>query len=310
MRDRIAGIACRDRKFAAGNEGGGLAGNRRQVRFGQRAHHTGAFHGAHGRGHRGQPLEDARSGKAVVGDQRSAKGGEWVAVVEVHDRGAVVHAGAEIDAHLLDNVAPHFRNIDLQHHLVAAADGDGVDDLVGAADQPRGEVAGLLGFDRARYRAGQDHAFADAIDLDSRQRLPQGRPHAVEVALDRDVVGADLLAVGVEKHHVGLADRSADDIGALRRANDGIGDLGIGHQYVLHFARQIDDHRFADAERKKACLDRADGRCRHRILAGIPGQFLGQFLVDLGRYDRHQRAERQRGDGRKQQGPHRSRPHR
>ena len=52
------------------------------------------------------------------------KRGERIAVVEVHDRGAIVHAGAEIDAHLLDDVAPHFRDGDLQHHLIAAADGD------------------------------------------------------------------------------------------------------------------------------------------------------------------------------------------
>ena len=29
-------------------------------------------------------------------------------LLKLHDRGAVVHAGAEIDAHLLDDVAPHF----------------------------------------------------------------------------------------------------------------------------------------------------------------------------------------------------------
>src|SRR5204863_6983723 len=134
-------------------------------------------------------------------------------------------AGREIDAHLLDDVAPDFRDIDLEHHLVAAANHDRVDDLVGPANQPRGDFAGLLGFDRARHRAGQHHAVADAVDLDSRHRLPQRGAHAVEVTLDRDVVGSDLLAVGIEKHDVGLADRTADDIGALRGTNDGIGDL-------------------------------------------------------------------------------------
>ena len=69
---------------------------------------------------------------------------------------------------LLDDVAPHFRDGDLQHHLVAAADDDRVDDLVGAADQPRRDIAGLLGLDRARYRAGQHDAVADALDLDAR----------------------------------------------------------------------------------------------------------------------------------------------
>ena len=64
------------------------------------------------------------------------------------DRGAVIHAGTEIDAHLLDDVPPHFRDGDLEHHLVAAADDDRVDDLFGAADQPCGDIAGLLGLDR------------------------------------------------------------------------------------------------------------------------------------------------------------------
>ena len=47
-----------------------------------------------------------------------------IAVVEIHDRGAVIHAAGEIDAELLDDVAPHFGDGDLQHHLVAAADRD------------------------------------------------------------------------------------------------------------------------------------------------------------------------------------------
>ena len=54
-----------------------------------------------------QALEQARCGQAVVGDQRTAKGRERVGVVEVHDRGAVVHAGRQVDAHLLDDVAPN-----------------------------------------------------------------------------------------------------------------------------------------------------------------------------------------------------------
>ena len=59
-RDRVAGIAGGDRKFAAGDEGRGLAGDRRQVRFGQRAHHAGAFHRAQRRLHRRQSrLSDA-----------------------------------------------------------------------------------------------------------------------------------------------------------------------------------------------------------------------------------------------------------
>ena len=83
--------------------------------------------------------------------------------------------------------------------------------------------------------------------------------HAVEVALDRDVVGGDLLARGIEEHDVGLADRGADDVGALRRADHGVGDLGIGDQHILDVARQVDHDRFADAERKEARIHLAVG---------------------------------------------------
>ena len=234
-----------------------FAGNRRQIGLGQRPHHAGAFHRAHGRAHRRHALEDGGGLEAVVGHQRTAKGGERVLVVEVHHGGAVVHAGAEVDAHLLDDVAPYLGDIDLQHHLVAAADDDGVDDLVGAADQPRRDVAGLLRLDRACHRAGQHHAFADAFDVDAGQSLPQRGADAVEVALHRDVIGGDLLTVAVEEHDIGLADVAADDVGALRRADHGVGNLGIGDQHILGLARQIDDHGLAGAERKKPRLHRS-----------------------------------------------------
>ena len=253
-----------------------LAGNCSQVRFGQRAHHARALHRAHGRLHRRKTLGDAYDLRAVLANQRAAVGRERVAVIEVHDGGAVVHAGTEVDAHLLDDVAPYLGDVDLQHHLVAAADGDGVDDLVGAAHQARGEITGLLGLDRARYRAGEDDAVADAFDLNSRQRLPERGAHAIQIALDRDVIGRDLLAVGIEEHDVGLADRRADDVGALRRAHHGVGDLGIGDQHVLDVARQVDNHGFSDAERQKPCLDRSAGGNRHRASIGIGAQRPGR----------------------------------
>ncbi|MGY4484899.1 hypothetical protein ACVWWR_004090 [Bradyrhizobium sp. LM3.2] len=99
-------------------------------------------------------------------------------------------------------------------------------------------------------RAGQDDAVTESVDLDVciGQDLLQRGAHAVEVALDRDVIGRDLLAGGIEEHDVGLADRGADDVGALRRANDRIGDLGISDQHVLDVARQVDHDRLADAQ--------------------------------------------------------------
>ena len=56
-----------------------------------------------------------------------------------------------------------------------------------------------------------------------------------------DVVADDLVALGIEEEHAGLPDRHADQIGAAGRADDRIGDLGIGHQHVLDVARHVDD---------------------------------------------------------------------
>ena len=85
-------------------------------------------------------------------------------------------------------------------------------------------------------------------DVGIGQHLMNRLADAVEIAHDRDVEAGDLLALGIEEIHVGLAHRDADDEGAARRPHHGIGDLGIGDQHILDVARQIDDDRFADAE--------------------------------------------------------------
>ena len=77
-----------------------------------------------------------------------------VCLVEFQDRAAVIQGGAEIDAQLLDDVTPHFRDSHLQHHLIAAANDDAVDDLVSASHQSCRDIARLLGFNRTGYRAG------------------------------------------------------------------------------------------------------------------------------------------------------------
>ena len=199
---------------------------------------------------------------------------------------------------MLDDRALDLGDRDLDHHLVAAPDRDRVDDLVGAARQPSGEIDGLLRLDRVRGGAGQHDAVADAVDLDVGvgQRLPERGAHAVEVALDGDVIGGDLLAGGIEEHDVGLADRRADDVGALRRADDGVGDLRIGDQHVLDVARQVEHDGLSDAERQEA-----------RIHLPVGGNRCGAVVACHHR--RHGRVERQGGNGRKRQsaddeGPH------
>ena len=116
--------------------------------------------------------------------------------------------------------------------------------------------------------AGQHDAPAQPLDADVgvRQRLPDRGAKPVEVAGDGDVEPDDLLAAVVEEEHVGLSDRRADDVGAPRRADHRIGDLRIGDQHVLHVARQVDDHRLADAERHEARAGVARGHLDHLLL--------------------------------------------
>src|SRR5438067_514999 len=179
VRGRVAGIAGWDRKFAAGNKGRGFARDRGQVGFGQRAHDAGALHRAERRRYRRGGSERCR--RPVGPDQRPAEGAKRIGIVEIHDRGAVVHGGREIDAQLLDDAAGDFSDRNFQHHLVAAADGDRIDDLVGAAHEAGGDIGGLLRLDRVRRGAAQYYAVADAFyhDIRIRQRLLQRGTHAV-----------------------------------------------------------------------------------------------------------------------------------
>jgi hypothetical protein len=155
--------------------------------------------------------------------------------------------------------------------LVATADGDVVHHLVGASRQPGRDVAGLLCLDGTRHRAGEYYAVTDTFDLDSGEGLLERGAHAIEVPLDGEVIGGNLLAVGIEEHHVGLPDRLADNVGALRGADDGVGDLRIGDQHILDVARQVDHDRFADAKRDKAGFCRRDGGDRYcpHIVIGV-----------------------------------------
>ena len=90
----------------------------------------------------------------VVGGvaERLTGGGERILRVEVHHGGAVIEAAAEVDAELLDHVALHFGDRHLEHDLVASAHGDAVDHLGVVADQPRGEIEGLLRLRRRSRR--------------------------------------------------------------------------------------------------------------------------------------------------------------
>ena len=103
--------------------------------------------------------------------------------------------------------------------------------------------------------------------------------------VDGDVVGGDLLTGGIEEHDIGLTDRRADNIGALRRADDRGRNLGIGDQHILDITRQIDHDGFADAEREKARIHLSVGDNR-RGGAIVARHHRGQDRVERERRDR------------------------
>ena len=222
---------------------------------------AGLLHGLQRRADRIEAAGDGRTAERLTG------GGKRIGVVEVHHRATVVQRAGKIDAELLDDVALDFGDDDLEHDLVAAAHDDGVDDLArrnilaAGPQQAAGDILGLLRLLRTGYAAGEDDAVADALhgDVGIGQNLMNGLADAVEVADDRNVETGDLLALGIEEVHVGLAHRAADEECAPRRPHHGVGDLGIGDQHILDVARQIDNDRFADPKGHRLGLIVAGG---------------------------------------------------
>src|ERR1019366_43651 len=126
------------------------------------------------------------------------------------------------------------------HDLVAPAHGDAIDYLGAVADQPRGEIVGLLRLGGAGGAAGKHDAVADAFDVDVgvRHGLLERGAHAVEIARDGNVEAGDLLAGGVEEENVGLPDRHADHVDAARGTDHRVGDFRVGDQHVFDVGRQ------------------------------------------------------------------------
>src|SRR5712691_105050 len=230
-------VACRDRKLSAGEEARVFARDRRQVRFRQRADHAGALH-------RAQRCADGfpAPGDGVRRNERLSDDRERVDVAEIDHRGAETDAAVEIDAELLDDVALHLRDGHLEHDLVAAVDGDAVDDLLVVVDETRSDVERLLRFDRARDIAREHDAFAESLDADVQpgQRLLERRAQSVEIARHCHVETGNLLPLGVEEIDAGLARLDPDEVGAARGADDRVGAGGIAHEHVLDVARPVD----------------------------------------------------------------------
>ena len=119
--------------------------------------------------------------------ERLADRRKWIAGVQVDDRRAEGKRAIHVDTELLDDVALDLGHGDLEHHLIATAHDDGVHDLAALrrdrrgvhAQQPRGDVEGLLRLGLARRRPAQDDPIiADAVDSDVGvgQQLLDARP--------------------------------------------------------------------------------------------------------------------------------------
>ena len=67
------------------------------------------------------------------------------------------------------------------------------------------------------------------VDDEQHGELAEQLATLTEPARDGDVIGRDLPAFGIEEYHVGLADRRADDVSALWRANDGGRNLRVAN---------------------------------------------------------------------------------
>ena len=76
--------------------------------------------------------------------------------------------------------------------------------------------------------------------------------HGLEDPRDRDVETTDLLPFGVEEEDVCLTDPHPDDVGAARRADHRVRGRRVGNEHVLDVPRQVDDDRFAHAERHES----------------------------------------------------------
>ena len=253
-----------------------LAGDRRHRRFGQDMRDAVALERVQ-RGTQGAPSigdvpQDSRCAGArnAVGDGAAGRG----------QCGAAPGA-AEIDAELLDDVAPDLDDRDLQHHLVLPADHERVDDVTrhdhgragrdgdaaaaaaagralpgahrGVAGIGARDVEGALGVDRGRYGTGQDHRIVDGLNVDV-----VVRHHGLEDAFER----ADVAIVDVDRQRrdrtPGLIE--GEDRGrplgqrhhveAAGRAHHGIGDAGVADEDFRSIFGKIDDRGLADRHRE------------------------------------------------------------
>ena len=119
----------------------------------------------------------------------------------------MLNAALKLVPNCFDNRPLHLGDAHAQHHLIAAANGQPVDDgvhlqrLVGVGHEADRDLARGFGVARIAHRSHEHDAIVDVLDLHVRSRdvaLDQTLEHA-HVALDANLQIEQLLAAAVKK---------------------------------------------------------------------------------------------------------------
>ena len=164
--------------------------------------------------------------------------------------------------------------------------------LSSVSSSPRkrlGQLAQLLGLERALDLAVEDDAAVDRGDRDpaARQQLLDRLAQAGQVVLDHDLGAQQQLVVLVDRVQAGLAGAASEQVDDARRLGLHVGDLGIGDEHRGGGARQADHPALAHLEAETALgRDGLRPSCPAAGAASRPTQ-----------QDRQPRARRRRGAG-------------
>jgi hypothetical protein len=178
------------------------------------------------------------------------------------------------DAELLGDIALYFRHCDLQHHLIAAAYGEHIDDPAIRARRARRaggtpgidllhealrDIAGALRVFDGIDGSGQDNRIVDRPRGDRRRRHrgAQDLLKLANIAADAELQGGDLAALLIQGKDACLAGIHADDIELARGPDDGVGDLRVGDEDFRRILGQVNNDGFAHAHRDPPRRDRA-----------------------------------------------------
>ncbi len=185
--------------------------------------------------------------------------------------------GVEIEAQLLDDRAVHLDDLDLEHHLITAGDGDQADHLLGVAHEGGSQAHRLVDLRGVGRLAREHQAVVGRLDVDggAGQQARQGVGHRARVLVDADVEPQDLAAHPVHEGGVRAARARAHDVDAPGGGEGHVRDPGVGHHHVARVHRQLDHRRFAAGQGQLAHRARPHAHPHHaaaRLLGGGNGR--------------------------------------